>query len=364
MRGIRSRMAAIALAFGLAACDAVPADQVQFYADSYARANDAGNRLYDELVEPIRASETDAGGTVPQAPVPPPAYPAKFVPADFVAADPGGLQRPGEPESIAVRRAAMKTVADYNAIMVRLASGQTAAELSQQIDGLVGQLDGLLGLASLANPLTLPITESIGRLAGMAEALRADSELRAALIAGQEPMNALLDTLREDTARMYDVYLPYHRSQLVGRKGEVNSISRTIVEFVASYKRPGGDLAASLGELERRFAAAVREIPGLAERSLATRASGRAYDQSADESLKLMVDQFESVVAAHQAKVAEINAYYEALGVYVRLLDQVKRANAGLVDAAQRRTVTLDPVKVMTTATAIREDAETILAGL
>lgn len=83
MRGIPIRPAAVVLAIMLAACDAIPAEQVRFYADSYSQANEAGNRLYDELVEPIRASK--AGTVAPSAPVETQEFPARFVAAEFVA---------------------------------------------------------------------------------------------------------------------------------------------------------------------------------------------------------------------------------------------------------------------------------------
>ena len=359
MRGLPIRpVAVVAFAMVLAACDTIPADQVQFYADSYAQANEAGNRLYDALVEPIERSKV-----VPSAPEEAGEqreFPESFAPGDFLADEGDGPIRPGEPDEIAIRRVAMTTIADYNAIMVRLASGQTAAELSQEIDSLAGHLSILPGLGTAEVPL---IAGAIGKLAGFAESLRADSELRAALIAGQEPIAELVDALRADTVDMYGTFLSFHDSALLRQERGINRISNTIEAFVSSFRAPGGELADSLDDQRQRFAAARARLPGFDVKALPTSTDGQVYDQDANDSLVLMIDRLEGAVAAHRAKVGEINSYYEALGAYARLLDQVKRANVGLVDAAQRRTLTLDPLKVITTAAAIRQDAEAILAG-
>lgn len=353
------------LIFLVAGCSTVPADQVLFYAETYDEARAAADSLYDEIVEPVRledSGQADELSTPPVAIAPVPPFPDSFNPADFVLIPAAG--RPEDPDSIAVRRRALITVATYNEILVRLASGETAEDVSNQTSTLVNNLGSLLKLVGAANPLVGLSVASIEKLTAWAERLRADVELRKALLAGNEPVQALIAELKADTVRIYGIYKPYKELQVIDWGAEINRISNSMTDFAKKLQRPTGDLANSLTEVESRFSAAQRAVPGLRPRTLAPSRTGGAFDQAAADTLKVMVSSLETAVVARQATVDEINDYYAALGAYVRLLDQVAELNEALSAAAAHRTITLDPVDLLTRAMAIRQEAKSIRAAL
>ena len=156
----------------LAGCSTVPVEPVRGYTQAFDQASAAGNRLYDQ-VGPVIAREqaradADAGVAVagqaggdpaaampaagamqaassdaicPEPTNPPPPYHACFVPSDFA---PGGL--PGEPAGLVARRRALATVTSFNAIALRLASGEPANALGAEVQRLGSNASSLAAL--------------------------------------------------------------------------------------------------------------------------------------------------------------------------------------------------------------------------
>ena len=273
---------AVAALLLLAGCSTVPVGQVQGYTQAFDQASAAGNRLYDEVgpviaseqakadaeaaaagqpsadpaaVRPAAGPNQAAGADAPclQPMNPPLPYHTCFVPSDFA---PGGM--PGEPAALVARRRALATITTYNAIALRLASGETANALGAEVQRLgsnASSLAALTGAGAGVAPLIGISTDLAAKLAKWAESLRADQELRAALANGSPLIDQLLQALIADTPRMYVFKRETVARKLEHLQGEAGLESfkiRDIIKTHASF--------ATLASFDRRYASALGRV--------------------------------------------------------------------------------------------------------
>ena len=385
--GVGTSIAAVALLV-LAGCSTVPVEQVQGYTQAFDQASAAGNRLYDQ-VGPVIAREqakADADAAVvaagqaggdpsaampaagpmqaissdaicPEPTNPPPPYHACFVPSDFA---PGGL--PGEPASLVARRRALATITTYNAIALRLASGETANALGAEVQRLgsnASSLAALTGAGVGVVPLIGVSSELAAKLASWAESLRADQELRAALANGKPLIEQLVQALIADTPRMY----AFRREEVSGRldnlKADAKDASIDIKAIVQSHAS-----FATIGSMDRRYAAATSRISGLPFTSLSALAGTKGttpLDAASADKLEALLAGLEATSAEYAASLAALDRYYDALGEYVAMLHRSNEALQLVAGSAQApQAVALDPVALAASATEVRDRAREI----
>jgi hypothetical protein len=380
----RNTMTAAAILLLLAACSSVPVQHVQSYSQAFDEASAAGNQLYDgisaKVIQEQAIADAQAGqlaaaqagsgetvimpaaGPADNAVCPPNGgwnepYPACFDPNRFA---PGRLT--GEPESLIVRRRALATITTFNAIALRLASGETADQLGAEVRRLgsnASSIATLSGAGAMIAPLAGITADLAARLATWAETLRADQELRAALDAGSPLIEQLLAALIKDTSTMYALKREEVGAQTDALTRQAREIEFNIADIMQAHAAPQASFVAELAQRDQRYNNA-RERVGLSFQSLAGLAgrgsqplSGQAIDQ-----IDSQIVQLESIAAQYQEQVDALNRYYEALGQYVAMLHEVDAALVTVTASARApQAVTISPVSLSQQATEIRDQA-------
>ncbi|HET6522516.1 MAG TPA: hypothetical protein VFG47_22240 [Geminicoccaceae bacterium] len=383
----------------LAGCATVPAEEVEIYTRAFDEARAAGHRLYDGIAPVVARSEqaapeaagrsgpqqptafisaalpggteSGAGGDVcPEEPSGPPTpYPLCFDPGEFL---PGAV--PGEPPSVAARRRALDTIAAYDVVVLRLASGETAATVGADVRRLAASAGALASLftgpgAAAAVPLAGLAGGLAGDLAAWAETLRSQQRLREALAAGAPIVHGLTDALIADSARMYAIRREDVAKRLTGWTAEATRASLTAQAIARGHAAPPAGLGEQVAQIERRLNNARDRIGGyrfLALTAVAGAAGSEPFGEGTLRDLDEQTTRVEAVAAEYAQAVAALVAYHAALGEYVAMLHQVDEALDGITAAAAAapRTVTVSPAMLAARATEIGEQARQVRRAL
>jgi hypothetical protein len=382
----RTATTAAAIILLLAACSTVRVQHVEGYSQAFDEASVAGNRLYDGISAKVIEEQAIADAQAEQIaelqvtpntvimPAAGPAdnavcprdggsnepYPACFDPARFA---PGRLA--GEPDSLLARRRALATITTFNAIALRLASGESAGELGAEVRRLgsnASSLAALSGAGAMAAPLIGITSDLAARLATWAETLRADQELRAALDAGSPLIEQLVVALINDTSTMYALKREEVAAQLVALKVDAREIDFDIADTMRAHAAPQGSMVAELAQRDLRYNNA-REQMGFPFQSLAALAGrdGQPFTAQTLDGIDGQVAQLESFANQYQEQVLTLKRYYEALGEYVAMLHEVDTALVTVTASARApQAVTISPAALSQQATEIRDQAREI----
>jgi hypothetical protein len=226
----------------------VPAEALTQYAASYETARQAGDLLLDEI-GPLLQPPADAAQTC--AVDPRRGYRPCFT-VDL-ALDSEGAGRADEPPDIRLRRAALTIVADYNALLVALAQGDSAAALDARIGGVIALAQRAAELAPTTAALPLGLAaEPFRRLAVSLEAARAQDAAARAILEAEPDIRAMIRALRDDAPALYAVYV----AQFEGEVGDLK-IAQTRAELVGDAETAAA-LQARIDALTDTGAAANR----------------------------------------------------------------------------------------------------------
>ena len=136
-----------------------------------------------------------------------------------------------EDPDIAARRAALHTVAHYNAILVALAEGQSVEALDQRFEAIrrfatIAATIGALPTGGFSRfvPAAIPILQQIG---GRIEAGRAEATVRQSLIASEDDIRSLFQLLIDDAPEIYDIYVRGQEVELLRLNGLKNEARLT-----------------------------------------------------------------------------------------------------------------------------------------
>ncbi len=365
-------------------CTTVPVEQVELYTQAFNEASAAGNRLYDEVssviiktqAEAAEGSEPSSAHQVASATAVPIAAagersPSSLGPADcprptetptpFAPCfDPSSFltgYAPGEPESLLARRRALETIATFNSIALRLASGESANALGaevQQLGAKISSLAALTGAGAGVAPISAVATQAVTKLAIWAETLRADQELRRALTDASPLIQQLLQALIEDTPRMYAFKREETKENLKDIKADVQRASMDVQDIVRQHAAFPG-----LERYSQRYGAARDRIHGLPFKPLTAMAGSAGTDPlgvgDAAEIDKLTA-RIESLADEYIARLESLNRYYDALGEYVAMLQRVSESLEAVAAAARApQAITISPTVLAQQATEIRD---------
>lgn len=206
----------------VAACTGLPSAQLSAYLSVSEEMESAGKAIYGALNKAVefnknRSAPARSGACSPENP-----RPACFDPSDFLPSPPVT-----DPD-IQVRILALETVAAYNDLLVALASGQSGAQLGQDISdygSIAGRFALLAGPATggMATFLAEPTIASIATIAERLETARAQFAVRQSLAAQSDVIKAIVSALIQDTPAVYQLYqtsqLNYARSRPGGPAG-------------------------------------------------------------------------------------------------------------------------------------------------
>ncbi len=361
------------MALAMTGCAGVPSEDLRAYADAYEQAKTAGVQIYKEylpsaLAQQRAASETAAGAVAP--PVADDPYLAEFLgPRKWVSIAPETCDIFADAPDVLARCQALVAVSDYNQVLLRLDSGESAEALMGRVGQIKGVVDGLITLAAAtpAAPFLLAGSTLFAPLSGIlgeALTLRERAILRAKLNEGAPLVAEMLALLRSDAATVF--YAQYDQTRL-----DLGSVrTRAIAEanemlFTAvTIAPPSGALGAAVGGLEQRYEAAVARLGP-------PRPPALAGQYGTDGNAPFTAEQFDSLTAHLQALEAEADrhatlveawqSFNAALQQYDAMLAAVQQSHEALV---ARSNDPLAPgggtIRLIESLTAVRDRAREI----
>jgi len=382
MSGFRNLLAVVAPML-VAACSSVPEEQVQLYTQAFTEAEAAGNLVYDQI-SPIVARQpatntpadalivAPAGGpgtgsnqvgslTENQAEKANPCA-GDLGPQPFEACfDPDtitGGAVPGEPAEVKARRRAMATIALYNDLLVRLNSGATGEELGTEVHSLSSNLGGLLQFVNAAaGPIAGLAGDTLARLAELQERMRADRELRRALVEGEPVIQELIAALINETPTLYEIKLGAAQEELIPLRTQINETRLEIRTLVRGHAAPGdGRFVELSGRLEQAFGKVGIESMPLPP--MAGEQASQPFNAAVDQQLTRKVEVVEQLTGQYMAKAATLHSFHAALSAYVAMLVDTSTALGDLAETAARpRMITIDAGQLARQVTDIRNNA-------
>jgi len=241
---LAARAVVFVLCLLLAACVAVPQQELTSYREAYLEAQKAGDLLYDEL-----AAAVERSGKLPTKSncVRGNGIPGCFDP--LVARDAGALydlpaNRP--------RRLALKAVETYNIAIVDLLEGKRGDALAGKISELRGLAQDILALTGTATGVLPGLVAGqsaalLGALVKQLDKAAAQQQARTALIENAALVGRIIDLLIADTPDMYSLYLT---SQ--------GSYARSLLNADGSYSKAAADAGAKIGAYHGQLTAYVK----------------------------------------------------------------------------------------------------------
>ena len=169
-------------------------ERVQEHSQTYEEAREATSLIYERA-----AVAADAGATA--------AGPYATGACDFVRA---------VPASVTARCDAFAAVTTYNEILVKLAAGDPAVAVRSELGQLsvaLGGLHAFLEQDTTVQTLLASAGPAVGPLLGIidqAQKLTSAAALREELERGRPAVQAILQALREDVPRLYDLERSVH----------------------------------------------------------------------------------------------------------------------------------------------------------
>jgi hypothetical protein len=367
----------------VAACSSVPQEQVQLYTQAFAEAEAAGNLVYDQI-SPIVARQPATNAPADAAIVAPAAGPGtgsnqagslteyQAEKADPCAGDLGPQPFepcfdpdtvtagavPGEPAEVKARRRAMATIALYNNLLLRLNSGATSNELGGEVRQLSSNLGGVLQFVNAAaGPIAGLAGDTLARLAELQERVRADRELRTALVQGEPVIQELITALIHETPTLYAIKLGATQKELIPFRTQINETRTEIRALVRGHAAPGdGRLVELSGRLEQAFGKVG--VESMALPPLAGEQASQPFNATVDQQLTRKVEAVEQLTSQYMDKAVTLHSFHAALGAYVAMLHDTGTALADLAEtAAAPRMIAIDAGELARQVADIRNNA-------
>jgi hypothetical protein len=383
MSFLRNLVAVVVAPMLVAACSSVPQEQVQLYTEAFTEAEAAGNLVYDQI-SPIVARQPATNAPADALIVAPAAGPGsgsdqagsltenQRATADPCAEDLGPQPFepcfdpdtitagavPGEPAEVKARRRAMATIALYNDLLLRLNSGATSNELGGEVRELSSNLGGFLQFVNAAaGPIAGLAGDTLARLVALQVKLRADRELRRALVEGEPVIQELIAALIHETPNLYEIKLRATQEELNPLRTQINETRTEIRALVRQHAAPGD---ARLVELSGRLDQALGKIgiEPMPLPPLAGQQASQPFNAEVDQQLTRKVEAIEHLTGQYLEKAATLHAFHAALGAYVAMLHDTSTALADLAEtAATPRMITIDAGELARQVADIRNNA-------
>jgi hypothetical protein len=339
------------------ACTSVPTREFTSYKQAFADARTAGEQVlfdYSAAVKEYEQQRKLQAGTSSGTPVP--AAIANDRPANFnPAAAPAEVPKI---EDVTVRIQAWDVVQRYNDVLLSLAEGKSAAQVSAAVDGLMQSLATfpLEDIAMAVNSVT-PYLGVLKEVLALAEFERSRRKFVAAVKKGapligvpisenanleeKETFQSFLQLLRDDAKNFYNIRKGLNDLAYDRIVDEAADLRRQYRILVLDYK-PTKDLenltaavneqlkSVSLPPIE--FTAAEKEQPTQTSTAI-------VYSQ-----LVQIRDQIGAKVDAARKKTGELTAYQTMSVAYVKLINHVSESLLALLTAVESNLKTTPPL--------------------
>jgi len=262
-------------------------------------------------------------------------------PRKWVSSAPATCDAFSEAPDVLARCQALQAVSEFNQVLLRFDSGESAEALKGQISNIKGILDGLTNLAAVtpAAPFLTAGKVLFGPLSnilGEALTLRERAILRAKLNEGAPLVAEILTRLRSDARTIF--YAQYDETRrLLGAERSIALEGATdMLSIAGQHQAPTGTMLAPAGELAQRYEAALDKL-GARPATLVPldkRYGVRGNAPLTPEELDLMstdVKKLEGAASRHEALVKAWKDFSAALTQYDAMLAAVEQSLETLV---------------------------------
>jgi len=270
----------------------------------------------DKLKRKLESSLTSADVVVDS-------YPYSFDPATASSVSTGGVGR-----DIQARRDALIIVANYNNVLVALATGQTESEINALpssfgskaglvLESLGGSaIPGLQAVIPLASQLTKLIQDGLNK-----------NEFDRALELGQPLVEAILDQLEADTTQYYEASIVVTNNDRSGPKTDIRTAAFAIQDLTGEYAEPTDpNLQNELKRLNRELSSVGKStnMSNILAAVFKFDDNKSAYDEDAHRQVLIQIQKIGDAANADAQLVARQNAYYDLMGAYAVSIRQTK----------------------------------------
>jgi cellulose biosynthesis protein BcsQ len=238
------------------------------------------------------------------------------------------------------RLRAWELIAQYNNILVKLASGTEPAAIENDLTTLGNNLStfGFSSMTKLAESAS-PVFGVISQTVSMIDDLIKKEKFKEAVTAAQEPILGILNILREDFADIRDIEELLIKLKQDVEYTEITSLNRRLRSMANTYAQSDelDYLLSKYNESIEQLKENNRDIIKLLK--ISHRPVGISVNANANaeqiETMKILVDQIAERISSFNAYADQVGALYNLMREYVNLLTAIQNSFVGLNTAVQ-----------------------------
>jgi len=350
--------ALVSVALTLLACTSVPIREFTSYRQVFSDARAAGEQVlfdYSAAVKEYELARKQLAGE-------PAENRASLAAENDRPSDAGSRQaeaNAADLADVAVRIRAWDVVQRYNDVLLSLAEGKSAAQVSAAVNGLMQSLATfpLEDIAAAAGSLS-PYIGVLKEVLALAEYERSRRKFVAAVKEGtpiigipiretMQPKNKaafrpFLNLLQDDAKTFYNVRkglndLAYDR--IVDNAADLRRQYRALI---SAYK-PNAELEALTTAVNEQLK--LLDLPAIELGGGGQGGATEAYTPVVYSQLSQLKEQIGARVEAARKKTGELAAYNAMAAAYVKLIDQVAESLQALLTAVEKNLKTIPPMR-------------------
>jgi hypothetical protein len=305
----------VAAAVFLCGCAQIPTAQLTAYTQAFEQARTASEQVlldFDRTIKDAKAYQEPRPQQANAAPKGP--YPLLWSEASSSASS-------RAPDEIEVRRRALQVVADYNAVLVKLAEGKSVEEVKAGAGGLLTSVDKFLTVARGSGvPGLSSLTGIVSTLVALFEKARLREEFVKAARDGAPIVQSILDEMVKDVGAHYQMRAGLLNAERIDITDAMRTSSETVSSITLEYKVSAADLRDVEKLINEKMASApnagfklpVKLASGSAK-SPEYSAVARAQVQNEQAALERLAKGYADNVAAAKALAAALDQYRKLL---------------------------------------------------
>jgi hypothetical protein len=322
---IRFLLSCLVLAVGLLGCAVIPQKEFEVYRSNFNAAKAATE---DVLLQAKNAAEKTAKLKIEVAAGP-------NASEDLSEEDPQAelAQRIA---ALDARIEALNLIAEYNALLVGLASGEDPAALKASLQNLNDGLAsfGVSKVASFAAKLAGPLGGLISQGVGIIDKLIREQKFRDAAIAAKPLILGIIELLQADADNIQQIQIQLITLKRDPEETKLQALKKRLDRAMESYK--DSDALQDVRKAYVRQVARLKvEAKSRPDFKLTRMPSGTAAATNAEiEVLKGLVDEFTNLVDSYNAFGDQMAAGVKVISQYKTLLGSVGNSFDAMTSAA------------------------------
>jgi hypothetical protein len=304
------------------ACTTVPRQELSQYREAFAATQTASEAILIDFAEAVRAQQERQRAAEPA--------PAPAAGID-VTLETGGSK---PPDTIEVRRRALRTIDQFNAVITTLAEGKSVQEVQGTATGFINAAQSFVVAAGGNSvPGLGALTGVVNTLLGQLEQARARAEFERAVRSGAPIITAMLNALIEERQDHMNLRVAAANVREVDIVDELTTRASDVRALIANHSAPAGEDPRP--DIQDGLNAALKPAQGQLAFRLPLQLSYRSGQPALTAEQVLLAQELmagmKQASQAFLANRAAIESLRDALNSYGALLRQTQTALSAVV---------------------------------